>query len=184
MKYRIYKFFYSAHLTFLLSLLIVGFLSLGLQGQAAGTDPNGASCINDSTCQSGYCAPDGNCKADPNQPTCTPACTAPQVCQNGSCVTPGAGTANDKLYNPLSQDSLTGVVVNVLKGFLAIMGIWAVAFIVFGGFKMVISQGNEEAVASAKKTIMWAVLGLVIGALSFAIIAMVQNIIGIDVKAP
>jgi uncharacterized membrane protein YjfL (UPF0719 family) len=44
------------------------------------------------------------------------------------------------------------------------------------------SQGNEEAVSAAKKTITWAVIGLVIALLSFSIVAIVQNLLGIDIK--
>ena len=47
---------------------------------------------------------------------------------------------------------------------------------------MVISQGNEEAVTAAKKSIMWSVLGLIVVLLAFSIIAIIQNLIGIDVQ--
>ncbi len=79
--------------------------------------------------------------------------------------------------NPLPVDNLTAVLLLIMKGFLGIIAIWAVAFIVIGGFRMVISQGNEEAVTAARKTITWAILGLVIASLSFSIIAIVQSLL-------
>jgi len=92
---------------------------------------------------------------------------------------------SDHLYNPIpKQTSLTVLLVNIMKGFLAVAATWAVVFIVIGGFRMIISSGNEEAVATAKKTILWAVLGLAIALLSFVIIIIVQNIIGVEVQAP
>ncbi len=87
------------------------------------------------------------------------------------------------LYNPIkSASNLTELLLKIMRGFLYIIGIWAVAFIVIGGFKLVISQGNEEAVAAAKKGITWAIIGLVVALLAFSIIAIIQNLIGIDVK--
>ncbi|MFA5991045.1 MAG: pilin [Candidatus Doudnabacteria bacterium] len=87
------------------------------------------------------------------------------------------------LYNPIpTAPDLTSLLIKIMRGFILITGIWAVAFIVIGGFKMVISQGNEEAVAAAKKSIMWSVIGLIVVLLAFSIIAIIQNLIGVDIK--
>lgn len=86
----------------------------------------------------------------------------------------------DRLKNPLPVDNLTDTFLNIAKGFLAIIAIWAVMFVMVGGFRMVMSQGNEEAYGAAKKTVTWAILGLVVALLSFSIIAIVQNILGVD----
>lgn len=104
--------------------------------------------------------------------------------QNPITGTPQAPAITDKLYNPLGNDkqALTDLLIVIMKGFLGVIAAWAVAFIVIGGFKMVISQGNEEAVTSGKKTITWAVLGLLVALLSFSIIIIVQNLIGADIK--
>ena len=87
------------------------------------------------------------------------------------------------LYNPIKNaDNLLDLLLKIMQGFLMVIAVWAVVFVVIGGFKLVISQGNEEAVTAAKKTITWAVLGVVIAMLAFSLIAIVQNLIGIDVK--
>lgn len=99
----------------------------------------------------------------------------------------GAGSAaaspklDEKLFNPLPTDSLTGTVLTVAKGFLAIVALWAVTFIIIGAFKLTMAQGNEEAYIAAKKTIIWAVLGMVVAMLSFSIIAIVQSVLQISV---
>ena len=49
--------------------------------------------------------------------------------------------------------ALPDLLLKIMRGFIYITGIWAVAFIVIGGFKMVISQGNEEAVTAAKRVL-------------------------------
>ena len=93
------------------------------------------------------------------------------------------GQGAQTLYNPIKDASnLTELLLKIMRGFIYITGIWAVAFIIIGGFKMVISQGNEEAVTAAKKSIMWSVLGLIVVLLAFSIIAIIQNLIGIDVQ--
>jgi hypothetical protein len=93
------------------------------------------------------------------------------------------GQSDKTLYNPISGvDNLTDLLLKIMQGFLVIIGVWSVVFIVLGGFRLVMSQGNEEAVSAAKKTITWAVIGLVIALLSFSIVAIVQNLLGIDIK--
>lgn len=93
------------------------------------------------------------------------------------------GQSGTELYNPISGvNNITELLLKIMNGFLAIIGIWAVIFIVIGGFRLVMSEGNDEAVAAAKKTITWAVLGLIAALLSFSIIAIIQNLLGIDIK--
>jgi len=53
---------------------------------------------------------------------------------------------------------------------LAIIGIAAVIMIIIGGFRYVFSAGNEKAVASAKDTILYAIIGIVVASLAFAIV--------------
>jgi uncharacterized membrane protein len=67
------------------------------------------------------------------------------------------------------------------KGFLALIGAWAVIAIIIGGFRMILAQGNEEAYGQAKKSIQWAVIGVVVALLSFSIIAIVQDLLSANV---
>ncbi|MBI3231921.1 MAG: hypothetical protein HYZ51_02480 [Candidatus Doudnabacteria bacterium] len=117
--------------------------------------------------------------------------------KNGNPITPdtggkpgdkGGGPVDPKLteflFNPLPIDSLTGTLLTIAKGFLAIVALWAVVFIIIGGFKLTMAQGNEESYLAAKKTITWAILGVVVAVLSFSIIAIVQNLLQIKVPEP
>lgn len=63
-----------------------------------------------------------------------------------------------------------------LKGFLGLMAAASVVFIIIGGIQMLLAFGNEEALGKAKKTILWALLGLVIAILSAAIVRIVTTI--------
>lgn len=120
-----------------------------------------------------------------SSPASSPTVATPPASTPPAATTPAmAGNNGTALYNPIyGADDLTKFVVNIMQGFLAIIAVWAVAFIVIGGFRMVISQGNEETLLAAKKTITWAILGLLAAVLSFAIIAIVQNLVGVNIPA-
>lgn len=60
--------------------------------------------------------------------------------------------------------------VNVL---LFLTGALAVLMIVYGGFKYVTSRGESSEVTSAKNTILYAVVGLVVAILAYAIVRFV-----------
>jgi hypothetical protein len=47
---------------------------------------------------------------------------------------------------------------------------------------MITAAGNEETYGQAKKTVTWAVLGLIVAMLSFSIVAIVQNLLQATVK--
>ena len=90
------------------------------------------------------------------------------------------GGSSDHLINPLPVDNLTSMFLFIVKGFLAIVGVWGVLFVIVGGFRMVMAAGNEEQYLAAKKTITWAILGVVVAVMSFSVMAIVQNLIGVD----
>jgi hypothetical protein len=58
-------------------------------------------------------------------------------------------------------------IVNLLS---AIVGVVAVIMIIFGGFRYITSGGNDTSVTSAKNTILYAVIGLVVVALAQLIV--------------
>ena len=70
-----------------------------------------------------------------------------------------------------STDSLTKIV----RFAFAVMTMIALLFVVIGGFKYVISGGDSNAIASAKKTITFAVIGLVLGLSVFLITGYIIN---------
>lgn len=70
----------------------------------------------------------------------------------------------------------------IAKGFLGMLAAWAILFIIVGGVRMVLAQGNEEAYGQAKRTITFAILGMIIAAMSFSIVNIVQNILRVDIE--
>ncbi len=59
---------------------------------------------------------------------------------------------------------------NIINAMLLVIGIVAVIMLIVGGFRYVISNGNEKAVTGAKDTILYAIIGIVVALLSFAIV--------------
>jgi hypothetical protein len=53
--------------------------------------------------------------------------------------------------------------------------------LILGGFKYLTSGGNPENAASAQKTITYAILGIVLIALSYLILLIIQTITGANV---
>ncbi len=74
-----------------------------------------------------------------------------------------------------AQDGIFQTIVNTL---LFIIGAVAVIMLVYGGFKYVISGGDSSAVTSAKNTILYAVVGIVVALLSWAVLDFVLKQLG------
>lgn len=71
--------------------------------------------------------------------------------------------------------TITGTILGLLQIFLSIVGIIAVAMIVYGGFRYVTAGGSDEVTKSAKKTITNSIIGLVVIILSYVIVRIVTN---------
>ncbi len=66
--------------------------------------------------------------------------------------------------------SLTSQVANITNTLLLIVGAIAVIMIIIGGLRYVLSGGDESGITSAKNTILYAVIGLVVSVLAYAIV--------------
>jgi ABC-type Fe3+ transport system permease subunit len=62
---------------------------------------------------------------------------------------------------------LIGVAINAL---LFIVGALAVVMIIYGGIRYTTSAGNTSAITAAKNTILYAVVGLVVSFLAYAVV--------------
>ena len=59
---------------------------------------------------------------------------------------------------------------NVFNVVLALAGAVAVAFIVFGGIKFMLSQGEPNEIKQSRDTILYSIIGLVIVVISFMLV--------------
>ncbi len=64
----------------------------------------------------------------------------------------------------------TGVFKQVTNTILYIVGIVAVIMLIVGGIKYVVSGGDAKKVTDAKNTVLYAIIGLIISFLAFAIV--------------
>ncbi|MBC7564971.1 hypothetical protein H7100_01930 [Candidatus Saccharibacteria bacterium] len=63
-----------------------------------------------------------------------------------------------------------GVISTITNVLLFIVGALSVIMLIIGGLRYVISAGNSTAVTAAKNTVLYAIVGLVISFLAFAVI--------------
>jgi len=92
------------------------------------------------------------------------------VCEGAGIVDPTASCAPGGSSNVASS-----LIKNGLNLFSAIIGIIAVVMMMLGGVKYIMSQGDAGQVATAKNTILYAAIGLVIVALAQIIVKFVLN---------
>ena len=81
----------------------------------------------------------------------------------------GASSAHDS-QTPTSLTGDGGVFKTIVNVLLYIIGAVSVIMLVLGGIRYTISQGDSSAVTSAKNTILYAVIGLVVAILAYAIV--------------
>ena len=88
-----------------------------------------------------------------------------------SCVTDGL-TATGGTSSKTSVSDIVKTIVNVL---LFIIGSISVIMIIIGGIKYTVSNGDSSAVTSAKNTILYAVIGLMVAIFAYAIVNFVVS---------
>lgn len=79
------------------------------------------------------------------------------------------GNSND------SADNLNTLLTNIVNIFSAVVGVVAVIMIIVGGLRYITSGGDSNKVGSAKNTLIYAIIGLVIVALAQLIVHFVLN---------
>jgi hypothetical protein len=69
-----------------------------------------------------------------------------------------------------TKDTSGTLITRVINVMLFIIGVLSVIMIVYGGILYVISAGDSGRVSKAKNTIMYAIVGLVVALLAYAIV--------------
>lgn len=91
-----------------------------------------------------------------------------QCSNTGNTIGEGIDCAGGTLPKNLTGGD--GIITNVINVLLGIVGVVAIIMIIFGALRMVYSAGNEKTVTDARNTILYAVIGLIIAILAFAIV--------------
>lgn len=69
-----------------------------------------------------------------------------------------------------SSDALPNIIITALNAVIGVAGLVAVIFVIVGGFNYMTSSGDPGKIKKAKDTILYAVIGLIICVLAFAIV--------------
>ena len=74
-----------------------------------------------------------------------------------------------------------GVFSRITNTILLIVGLISVIMLVYGGLRYILSGGDSKKVTDAKNTVLYAIIGLIISLLAFAIVNFVLNsVIGVS----
>jgi hypothetical protein len=104
----------------------------------------------------------------PASTTSSENAAANQICQGASQADGSSGC--DSTGTGVKVNTLINTIVNLLSW---VIGVIAVIMIIFGGFKFVTSAGDSGKVTSARSTIIYALIGLVIVALAQTLVKFV-----------
>lgn len=94
----------------------------------------------------------------------------------------GAGwdpSSSGGIENPLNTNSFTDL-INKLAGWIFMLAIpLATLMFMIGGFQFLVSGGSEEKVTSAKKTMIWAAIGLIVCLIGAGFTGIIKEIFGV-----
>ena len=96
-----------------------------------------------------------------------------------------AALGDPKCNDPNTPTSLRCIpyfIGNLADKAFIFAGICAVFFVAFGGIKLITSSGDPQRVESAKKTLTFAIIGLLIILLSFVIIKFTAKVTNVNCK--
>lgn len=74
-----------------------------------------------------------------------------------------------------NKTDVKGFIGNIIKTMFFVVGVLAVIVIIFAGVTFVMSAGNSQTIQKAKTTIIYAVIGLIVSILSYAIVNFVVS---------
>ena len=79
----------------------------------------------------------------------------------------GAGSSNGP--------KLETIIANIIQTMFFIIGVLAVIVIIYSGFLFIVASGNPQTIQKAKTSIVYAVVGLVVAIMAYAIVGFVVN---------
>ena len=98
----------------------------------------------------------------------------------GSCETEKSKPKDEQsaVCAEANTDSINSPIQNIIGLMLFAIGTISVIMIIVGGIRYVISNGEAARIKSAKDTILYAVIGLIVSLLAYAIVNFVLNQFG------
>lgn len=89
---------------------------------------------------------------------------------------------NSILFPPAANENVGSLATIIVQVLIATAGVLSFIFIIIGGFKIVTSGGDSKKLDSAKSTILYAIIGVMVALLALAIINLVQGFVYSNIK--
>lgn len=86
-----------------------------------------------------------------------------------------SGGSSSGICGASQQDDFSKLMQNVINLLLLVLGMIAVIAIIIGGIRYTTSNGDPGQTKAAKDTILYAVIGLIVAILAYAIVSFVLN---------
>lgn len=93
-----------------------------------------------------------------------------QSAWGGDCVINGVATIQ----------GIGCLLANIFNVFISVLGIIAFMMLIVGGFKYMLSGGNSKGIESARSTITFAIVGIVVALSAFIILNLIADFTGIE----
>ena len=86
------------------------------------------------------------------------------------------------LCNPAKTGvaTVTSALTWIAEVFGLIIGLQAIIMVLFAGFRMIMSQGNEEEITKSKSALQWTLSGFILSLFAFALIAAIAKVLGVQ----
>lgn len=84
----------------------------------------------------------------------------------------------DKAGNLGLEKGLEGIIANIIKKALTLVGTLALAFLVYGGFLYITAAGDTQQIEKGKKVIIYAIIGIIVIGLAYALVEFVIGAFG------
>lgn len=106
-----------------------------------------------------------------SNPTSGPACSDPKTAS----IEDAAQCAQATNSQPSTLFGNGGIFQTISNVLIFLVGAVSVIMLIWGGFQYVISSGDSKRVESAKNTILYAIVGIVVAILAYAIVGFVTG---------
>lgn len=78
-------------------------------------------------------------------------------------------------FDSLTMDGVVRIIENIRDWFSAIVAIVAVFMMLYAAFLFITSSGDADKLTTAKKTLTWAIIGIVVAFLAYGIVELVGS---------
>ena len=85
----------------------------------------------------------------------------------------GVGGGIEDARTGESPEEIPVVLQNIIRILLWVVGAASVVMLIIGGIRYTVSAGDQQAVANAKNTILYAIVGIVVAVLAWAAVSFV-----------